>query len=109
MFSLFTKSNSAINVETPLPKIRNRDLPWQLRQPSLWERLKRKTFYFLKVFILSGVCLYVVIMSFGDGTRAKRTLENFSIADTWHATVALKQKIFNDKVDSGNKSGKPDI
>jgi hypothetical protein len=108
MFSLFTKSKSAIDLETCRPKVKNRDLPWQLQQPPLMERLKRKTFIFLKIFFITGTFLFVVIMSFGDGTSAKRALVNFSIEDTWQAAVALKQKIFNDKVNTKKRSSTPD-
>jgi hypothetical protein len=107
MFSLFTKTNTAIDL-TCQTKIRNQDLPPQLQQPPLSQRLKRKTFDFLKIFFIFGIFLFIVIMSFGDGTSAKRALVNFSIADTWQATVALKQKIFYDKVDTEKKSGTPD-
>jgi len=97
-----------MNVDIYQPKVKNRDLPWQLQQPPLLQRLKRKIFNFLRIFFITGAFLFVVIMAFGDGTSAKRTLVNFSIADTWHATVALKHKIFNDNVDSGKISGTPD-
>ena len=107
MFSLFTKSNTVISL-TSRPKIKNRDLPLQLQQPSLLQRLKRKTFIFFKIFFIIGTFLFIVIMSFGEGTHAKQALVNFSFADTWQATVALKRKIFNDKVEPEKRSGTPD-
>ena len=103
MFSLFTKSNTAMDL-TARPKLRNRDLPLQLQQPPLMQRLKRTTFNILKILFISGIFLYVVIMSFGDGTHTKRALENFSIGDTWHATAALMKKNFNDKANEGTKN-----
>lgn len=98
---------STVNLEAPHHRVKNRDLPWQLQQPPLWQRLKRKAFNFLRVFFITGTFLFVVIMSFGDGTSAKRSLVNFSIADTWKATVALKQKLFTEKVDAGIKKETP--
>lgn len=103
MFSLFTKSNDAMDL-TCLPKIRNRDLPLQLQQPPLLQRLKRTTLNFLKISVIFGIVLFVVIMSFGDGTRAKQALVNFSIGDTWQATVALMQNNFNEKSGEETKS-----
>ena len=85
-------------------KLRNRDLPLQLQQPPLLQRLKRTTFNILKILVISGIFLYVVIMSFGDGTHTKRALVNFSIGDTWQATTALMKKNFNDKASGGTKN-----
>ena len=85
-------------------KLRNRDLPLQLQQPPLWQRLKRTTFNMLKILFISGIFLYVVIMSFGDGTHAKRALVNFSIGDTWQATAALMKKNFNEKANQGTNN-----
>ena len=106
MFSLFTKSNNAMDL-TCLPKIRNRDLPLQLQQPPLLQRLKRTTLSFLKISVIFGIVLFVVIMSFGDGTRAKQALVNFSIGDTWQATVVLMQNNFNEKAGVEIKSDSP--
>ena len=103
MFSLFTKSNTATDL-TGQPKLRNRDLPVQLQQPPLLQRLKRTTFKFFRILFISGISLYVVIMSFGDGTHAKRALVNFSIGDTWQATAALMKKNFHDKANKGTKN-----
>jgi hypothetical protein len=103
MFSLFTKSNTAMDL-TGRPKLRNRDLPLQLQQPPLLKSLKRTMFNILKILVISGIFLYVVIMSFGDGTHTKRALENFSIGDTWQATAALMKKNFNDKANQGTKN-----
>ena len=89
---------------TGRPKLRNRDLPLQLQQPPLWQRLKQTTFNIFKILFISSIFLYVVIMSFGDGTHTKRALENFSIGDTWHATAALMKKNFDDKAKEGTKS-----
>ena len=85
-------------------KLRNRDLPLQLQQPSLLQRLKRTTFNVLKVLFISAIFFYVVIMSFGDGTHTKRALVNFSIGDTWQATAALMKKNYNDKSSEGTKN-----
>ena len=90
------------------PKIRNRDLPLQLRQPPLLQRLKRKIISILRLFFIIGIFLFVVIMSFGDGTQAKRALVNFSIKNTWQATIVLMQNNFNEKADTGIKSDSPD-
>jgi hypothetical protein len=84
--------------------VRNRDLPLQLQQPPLWQRLKRTMFNILKILLISGIFLYVVIMSFGDGTHAKRALVNFPIGDAWQATAALMKKNFNDKANEGTKN-----
>ena len=73
MFSQFTKSNDPLDL-TCRPKIKNRDLPLRLQQPPLLQRLKKTTFKFLKLFIIIGIFLFVVIMAFGDGTRAKKAL-----------------------------------
>ena len=89
---------------TARPKLRNRDLPLQLQQPPLLQRLKRTMFNILKTLFISSIFLYVVIMSFGDGTHTKRALENFSISDTWQATAALMKKNFNDKANEGTKN-----
>jgi len=89
---------------TAQPKLRNRDLPLQLQQPPLLQRLKRTTFNILKILFISAIFLYVVIMSFGDGTHTKRALENFSLGDTWHATAALMKKNFDDKANEGTKN-----
>jgi hypothetical protein len=103
MFSLFTKLNTAMDL-TGQSKLRNRDLPLQLQQPPLSQRLKRTTSNIVKILFISGIFFYVVIMSFGDGTHTKRALENFSIGDTWHATAALMKKNFNDKANEGSKN-----
>lgn len=89
---------------TGRPKLRNRDLPLQLQQPSLSQRFKRTTFNILKILFISGIFLYVVIMSFGDGTHAKQALVNFSIGDTWQDATALMKKNFNDKAKEGTKN-----